>query len=124
MSLRTTVLYLKEETRSTFLLLWVWEVSPESRVLGPRSVTFKEHGGFWRSSRQALEGGVRSSHGSYSRRDRQRCQARTQAPALRQGCCQKTYHCFVPTAEVLECQLPFFPLPNRKCHLACRGRMK
>lgn len=38
MSLRTAVLYLEAETRSAFLLLSVWEVSRESRVLGPGRV--------------------------------------------------------------------------------------
>jgi len=51
------VLYLKE-TRSAFLRLWVWKVSPENRVLGPRSMSFKERGGFWRNSRHALEQGM------------------------------------------------------------------
>lgn len=99
------MLYLKE-TRSAFLRLWVWEVSPESRVLGPRSMSFKERGGFQRNSRQALEHRVQSAHRSYSRRDRRRGQADT-GPGL-EGCGQKSHHCLVPTAEVLERQLLFF----------------
>lgn len=125
MSLRTAVLYLEAETRSAFLLLSVWEVPRESRVLGP-AVFYVLQGmwGFLEDLRQALESGVQSAHGTYSRRDRPRCWARTQAPALRQGCGQKRYQHLAPTAEVLERQLPFSPLPNRKCHLAYSGRMK
>lgn len=75
------MLYPKEATKSVFLLLCVREVSPESRVSGPRSMSFEERRGFWGSSGEALEQGVEAAHGSHSTGDRQRCQPGTQTPA-------------------------------------------
>ena len=56
-ALRIALLYPKEETRSVFLLLWVQE-TPKSRVSGLHSMSFEEHGGFWRDSGKALEQSV------------------------------------------------------------------
>ena len=116
------MLNLKEETGSAFLLLWVWEVSPKSRVLVRVLCPSRNMGdsGGTPDRPWSKVGHLRKE----ATPEKTGIGVRTQAPAPEAGLQPEKLPLLCPHYEILEWQLPFFPLPNRKCHLACSGRMK